>query len=76
MKISEILVEKHVQSSWITDLTLNRPNKILTMKLSNGRAFSIPGISRTTFEQWTKSPSKGRFFHSRIKNRFVITRIR
>ena len=76
MKISEILLEKPVESSWIVNLSLNRPNRVLTMRLSNGRAFSIPGITRTTFEQWTKSPSKGKFFHKYIRDRFNIRRIK
>jgi KTSC domain len=69
------LREKKVQSTWITDLTYNRPNKILTMRLSNGVSYSIPGITRTTFEQWTKTPLKGTFFHDRIKDKFNVKRI-
>ena len=76
MKLAELLLEKPVLSSWITDLTHNRPNKVLTMRLSNGKSFSIPGITRTTFEQWTRSPSKGRFFHKYIKDRFPVNRIK
>lgn len=69
------LREKKVQSTWITDLTYNRPNKVLTMKLSNGTSYSIPGITRATFDQWTKTPSKGQFFHDRIKDKFKINKI-
>jgi hypothetical protein len=76
MRASEILNEKAVESTWITNLTHNRPNKIVTMRLSNGRTFSIPGITRTTFDQWTKSPSKGKFWHDRIKNIYKATRIK
>lgn len=76
MKLSEIIFEKAVESSWITNLTYNRPNKILTMRLSNGKSYSIPGISRATFEQWTNTRSKGQYFHNRIKDRYEITRIR
>lgn len=76
MKAIEILNEKPVESSWITDLTYNRPNKTLTMRLSNGRSFLIPGITRTVFEQWAKAPSKGRFFHNRIRSVYQLTRIK
>ena len=75
MKLSEILTEKPVESSWITDLTYNRPNRTLTMRLSNGRVFSVPNISRLMFVKWAKSPSKGRFFHTFIKDSYLITRI-
>ncbi len=76
MRATEILNEKPVESTWITDLTYNRPNKILTMRLSNGRTYSIPGISRTLFDNWTKASSKGHFWHTRIKNVYRATRIK
>lgn len=75
MKASEILNEKPVESSWITDLFYNRPNKVVTMRLSNGRSFSIPGISRTGFEKWVNTRSKGQYFHDFIKDNYQITRI-
>ena len=76
MKASEILCEKPVESAWITDLTYNRPNKIITMRLSNGKSYSIPGATRTTFERWVNAPSKGKFFHERIKDTFRSKRIK
>ena len=51
MRAIEFLTEKPVESAWITDLTYNRPNKIITMRLSNGKSYSIPGATRTTFER-------------------------
>lgn len=68
------LNEKKVQSTWITDLRHSRQNKELTMTLNNGRQFLIPGVTRTTFEQWTRAPSKGRYFHNRIKGKYQVTR--
>ncbi len=76
MRILEILLEKPVLSTWISDLTHNRPNKVLTMRLSNGKLYSIPGISRTMFERWSRAPSKGRFWHSHIKGVYRATRIK
>jgi hypothetical protein len=76
MRAYEILNEKSVESAWITDLIYNRPNKVLTMRISNGRSFSIPGITRTMFERWLKSPSKGQFFHQYIKNTYNIKRLK
>jgi hypothetical protein len=76
MRIIEILNEKPVESTWITNLTYNRPNKVITMQLSNGRTFSIPGITRATFERWTKSPSKGKFWHEKIKGTYNTKRIK
>jgi hypothetical protein len=76
MRADEILNEKAVESSWITNLTYNRPNRVITMRLSNGKSFSIPGTSRATFEQWTKSGSKGKYFHDKIKNTYRVNRIK
>lgn len=76
MRLSEILLEKPVQSAWISDLTYNRPNKVLTMRLSNGKTYSIPGVSRTTFDQWSRAPSKGRFFHQKIKDRYPTSKVK
>lgn len=76
MRADEILNEKAVESSWITDLSYNRPNRTLTMRLSNGKTFSVKGITRTAFERWTNAPSKGKHFHDRIKNSYQINRIK
>lgn len=76
MRASEILNEKPVKSTWITDLIYNRPNKVLTMRLSNGRTYSILGITRTAFERWVNAPSKGKHFQDRIKNTYNINRIK
>lgn len=76
MKLSEILNEKAVESSWITDLVYNRPNRVLTMRVSNGRTFSIANISRAIFDQWANTPSKGRYFHNRIKDNYKVSRIK
>lgn len=75
MRLAEILLEKPVESSWIANLTHNRPNKTLTMTLGNGRSFSIPGITRLTFERWTQAPSKGIFYHTYIKDKYKLNRI-
>lgn len=70
------LEEKKVQSTWITDLRHSRDKKELRMTLNNGRSYLLPGVTRTVFDQWTRSPSKGKYFHSRIKGRYQVTRIK
>lgn len=75
MRASEIITEKPVISGWITDIVYNRPNKVVTMRVSTGRSYSIPGITRTGFEKWVNSSSKGIYFHNFIKDNYRITRI-
>ncbi len=74
--MKNILNEKPVRSAWITDLIYNRPNNVLTMKLSSGSVYSISGITRTLFERWVNSPSKGKFFHNNIKEKYQVNRIK
>ena len=76
MRAAEILNEKPVESAWITDLIYNRPNKVLTMRLSDGKSYSVTGITRTTFENWIKANSKGQFFHNHIKDTYNVKRIK
>lgn len=76
LKVVDFITEKSVESSWIIDLRYSRKTKILTMTLSNNKAFQIIGVTRTLFDKWVASPSKGRFFHLNIKPRFGIKRIR
>ena len=75
MRLSEFLTEKAVQSTWIASITHNRPNKVLTVILSNGRAFSIQNVTRSTFEKWSRAPSKGRYYHDFIKDKYKLTRM-
>lgn len=75
MRFAEIINEKPVESAWISHLTYNRPNRVLTMRLSNSNAYTIAGITRTTFEKWLRAPSKGQFYHTYIKGRYPLTKI-
>jgi hypothetical protein len=76
MRAFEVLNEKPVQSTWISDLVHNRPNKTVTMRLSNGKSYSIPGIARAGFEKWVNSGSKGTYFHNFIKDNYQVTRMK
>lgn len=75
MRAAEILNEQPVQSAWISDLTYNKPNEVLTMRLSNGISYSIPDIGEDIYEMWVKAPSKGFFFHNNIKDTYQVSRI-
>ena len=74
MKVEELLLEKAVMSSWITSLTYNRKNKILTMNLNNGNSYFIFSVSRSLFDKWNLATSKVKFFHLYIKNLYRIQR--
>lgn len=76
MKLSEIMTEKKVESTWIADLSHNRPSSMLKMKLSNGKVYSVAGITRRVFELWSRAPSTGKYFHQNIAGRHHVRRIK
>jgi hypothetical protein len=45
------------------------------MRLSDGKSYSIPGIDRKGFEDWTNYSSKGEYFHTFVKPNYEINRI-
>jgi hypothetical protein len=75
MKAWELLNEKAVKSAWIVDIRHTRSSNTITMSLSDGKQYSILGITRKIFEEWTNSVSKGQYFHEYIKPYHQITRI-
>lgn len=76
LKKTQQLKEVAVASTWITELVYSRARKTLTMTLNNGKQYSIPGISRQSFDRWKAAPSKGQYFHQNIRDRFQIERTR
>lgn len=76
MRINEILVnEEPVLSSWISDLTLQNNERDVTMALGNGRRYAVYNVGPQNYTAWVRSPSKGKFWHSNIKGKFVVKRL-
>lgn len=79
MRYSEIanqLLEDSVMSSWISDLTLNSGSSgNVTMALGNGKRYSIKNLGNQMFRAWLSAPSKGKFWHERIKARYRVERL-
>jgi len=75
MKIFEIIMcEAPVVSSWITNITLN-PNQSVVMALSNGRRFRVQNVNKALYAAWIAAPSKGIFWHQRIRGKHITKRI-
>lgn len=70
------LFEKSVSSTWLADVANNRRLKVVTMALSDGKVYAIHGMTRHQFDNWHKSASKGEYFHKRVKDKYVITRLK
>jgi len=73
--LTELLLEKNVKSSWITDISHNRSKNIVRMTLNNGRQYYIYDIKRTEFEKWHRAPSKGKYWHSDIAGFYDVKRV-
>jgi len=77
MLVSEVLLEKEVDSSWLIDIAHNRQKKIGRMIASykgHQTTYYIIGMTRTDFEKWHRAPSQGKYFHKFIKGFFDIKR--
>jgi hypothetical protein len=77
MRLKELfLTDASVLSSWISDLTLvNNRSGDVTMALGNGNRYSVKGVGEQLFNNWLAAPSKGKFWHQNIKNKFQVLRL-
>lgn len=67
-----ILDEIAVLSSWITNMSVRDNNIIITLR--SGRQYRVYGAGRL-FKEWNRAPSKGKFWHARIKGKFMVRRV-
>ncbi len=76
MRWAEIMTEAEVESSWISNITYNRPNRTLTLTLGDGKVYKVSRIPRTMYDKWRVSPSKGKFFHDAVKGKYPVSRLK
>ena len=70
MKVSTLLQERLVNSSWLKDVSYyGRRNRffpgeeIITFKVQkNPKTYIVRGLTRKDYLDWIKSPSKGNFY--------------
>ena len=77
MLLSQILVEKEVDSCWIADISYNRQKKIaklITTYKGQQTTYYVLGLSRREFDKWHNAPSQGKYFHTYIKGFYDIKR--
>lgn len=67
MRILEIvpLLEAPVKSSWIMDIARAGQDIVMTL---NGRRYLLKNVPLSVFDAWYRSPSKGKFWHKRIRH--------
>lgn len=69
------LYEMRVKSSWIMDLTLDPNGEGVIMTLLSGRSYLVNNVPKLVYKQWVKAPSKGKFWHQRIRGNFWVDRL-
>jgi len=75
MRYREIICEEPVQSTWISDLTLQNNGKDVTMALNTGRRYRVAGVGPAVYRQWVAAQSKGRFWHDQIRGNYSVERL-
>lgn len=73
---NNLLTEVAVESTWISSVSYNRPNKILTLVTNVGSTYKIANVPRSFFDKWKNSPSKGKFYHENVKDRFNLIKVK
>ncbi len=80
MRINEIermLDEEAVFSSWIDDLSLAKDGSgDVVMTLHSGRRYVVTDVGKPLFLEWIDAMSKGKFWHSNIRDYHTTYRIR
>ena len=74
MRFIELLEDK-VESSWIKDISYNKPNQTATMILLNGNTYSVQFLEKEVFDGWFNAPSKGKYFQEVIRGFYPVTKL-
>ena len=65
-----------VASSNISYVNYDGDENILEVEFKNGAVYSYDAVPEHVFEFFLESPSKGKFFHQHIRNKYPATCIR
>lgn len=63
-----------VLSSMIESIAWDK--NTLTVEFKGGKVFEYQDVPQPTWEQFFRSDSKGKFFHSQIKNKFDFREVK
>lgn len=73
MKIIELL-EATVKSSWISDITYDGKDVILTVR--DGKRYLIKNMPKNVVRNWLRSKSKGAYWNKRLSKVYKSTRVK
>ena len=69
------LYETRVKSSWIMDLSKDDEENGVIMTLLSGRSYLVNNVPNIVFRRWVRAPSKGKFWHQKIRGNFWVDRL-
>ena len=70
-------MERHlIGSSQIENVGYSSEEERLEIEFKNGSVYSYEGVSQNTFEFFLAAPSKGKFFHAYIRDKYPTMLIR
>ena len=61
-----------VMSSWIVALHYDYRKDVCYMRLKDGRVYGIQRMDPKLYRKWVLSPSKGKYFHHFVKDKYYI----
>ena len=64
-----------VESSNIRGIGYDADNEVLYITFHSGGQYYYAGVSREIHEAFMEAPSKGKFFHSRIKGAYPFEKV-
>ena len=64
-----------VESSNIRGIGYDADNEVLYVTFNSGSQYYYAGVSREVHASMMDSPSKGKFFHARIKGAFPFEKV-
>ena len=70
-------MERHlIGSSQIDNVSYSSEEERLEVEFKNCSVYAYEGVSQNTFELFLAAPSKGKFFHAYIRNKYPTMLIR
>jgi hypothetical protein len=63
------------ESSLLQAVAYDAPAAVLELKFHNGAIYRYFGVPVSTYDQFVRAESKGRYFNSDIRNRFTFVKL-
>lgn len=75
MRAAQLITEGRVRSSWIARIDYEDDENLVVLSLKSGAQYEVDNVPAIVFRAWLRAPSKGKFWHKRIRGKFAVYRI-